>query len=182
MRGSDDTHVDRDAHGADADDGLLLQEAQQVGLQLQRQVTDLVQEDGASARRLDAAALALMRAGERIRVRVRTARSASGLPAVAPQFTGTNGPRARRERWWMARATSSLPVPLSPAMSTGASTRVTRSSFPYRSSMGGSCRPSGSAATHSWRRLRLCLSATRPSAWPRITSSRSWSAGVVWWS
>ena len=41
---------------------------------------------------------------------------------MAPQFTATNGPlAARRSRAWIARATSSLPVPLSPATSTDAS-------------------------------------------------------------
>ena len=45
-------------------------------------------------------------------------RSPSGS---APQLTGTNA-RAERGPWrWMARATSSLPVPVSPVTSTGAS-------------------------------------------------------------
>jgi hypothetical protein len=33
---------------------------------------------------------------------------------MAPQLTGTNGPRLRREPRWTRRASSSLPVPLSP--------------------------------------------------------------------
>ena len=37
---------------------------------------------------------------------------------IAAQLTFTNGPLARLERSWMARATSSLPVPFSPVIST----------------------------------------------------------------
>jgi hypothetical protein len=37
---------------------------------------------------------------------------------MAPQFTAMKGPFERAPRAWMARATSSLPVPLSPVMST----------------------------------------------------------------
>ena len=37
---------------------------------------------------------------------------------MAPQFTATNGPSARGEFWWSALATSSLPVPDSPTIST----------------------------------------------------------------
>ncbi len=39
---------------------------------------------------------------------------------MAEQFTATNGPFARWDIWWMVRATSSLPVPVSPTISTGA--------------------------------------------------------------
>ena len=46
---------------------------------------------------------------------------------MAPQFTGTKGPAARAEDWWMARATSSLPVPDSPVTITGAMLRETLS-------------------------------------------------------
>ena len=35
---------------------------------------------------------------------------------IDPELTVTKGPEARREWWWMAFATSSLPVPLSPRM------------------------------------------------------------------
>src|SRR5882672_8950281 len=43
----------------------------------------------------------------------------------APTLTGTNGPLARRDWRWSARATSSLPVPLSPVRSTVLSERAT---------------------------------------------------------
>ena len=44
----------------------------------------------------------------------------STLSVNAPQLIGTNGRAARRPLAWIARATSSLPVPLSPTISTGA--------------------------------------------------------------
>ena len=44
---------------------------------------------------------------------------------MALQFTATNGPSARWLQAWMARATSSLPVPDSPRTSTGAMLRAT---------------------------------------------------------
>ena len=44
----------------------------------------------------------------------------------APQLTATSGPSARPLPSWMARATSSLPVPVSPRMSTVASLAATR--------------------------------------------------------
>ncbi len=44
---------------------------------------------------------------------------------MAPQLIATNGALARGDSWWSARATSSLPVPLSPAISTVASLSAT---------------------------------------------------------
>ena len=47
---------------------------------------------------------------------------------IAAEFTATKGPSARRERAWIARAATSLPVPLSPVISTvvsrGATARI----------------------------------------------------------
>ena len=45
---------------------------------------------------------------------------------MAPQLTRINGPAARGEWLWIIRAISSLPVPVSPRMRTGASDRATR--------------------------------------------------------
>ncbi len=45
----------------------------------------------------------------------------------AAQLTATRARRARRERRWMARATSSLPVPVSPVISTVVSVAATLS-------------------------------------------------------
>ena len=44
--------------------------------------------------------------------------SSSRVSGNSAQFTGTKGPFARRLRSWSARATSSLPVPLSPVIRT----------------------------------------------------------------
>ena len=51
---------------------------------------------------------------------------ASTLSASAAQFSATNGPSARRLPSWSARATSSLPAPVSPSTSTGSSLGATR--------------------------------------------------------
>jgi hypothetical protein len=45
---------------------------------------------------------------------------------VAPQSTATKGPALRPLAAWIARATNSLPVPLSPTTSTVASVSATR--------------------------------------------------------
>ena len=45
---------------------------------------------------------------------------------MAPQLIATKGPSRRELRVWMARAISSLPVPLSPSMRTVASVFATR--------------------------------------------------------
>ena len=66
VRRADDAHVDRDlVAAADALDHALLQEAQQLGLQRERQVADLVEEQRAAVGRLDLADRLPCRAGER---------------------------------------------------------------------------------------------------------------------
>ena len=65
MGGADDTRVDRDRLApADPLDHSFLQEAQQLYLQGQRNVADLVQEQGTALRLLDLARGGLDRAGE----------------------------------------------------------------------------------------------------------------------
>ena len=46
---------------------------------------------------------------------------------MAEQLTAKNGRSARPECWWIARAMSSLPVPLSPSTSTVAEVGATPS-------------------------------------------------------
>ena len=48
------------------------------------------------------------------------------VSGIAPQSTATNGAEARGLAWWIARATSSLPVPVSPVTSTVKSDGATR--------------------------------------------------------
>ena len=45
--------------------------------------------------------------------------------AIAPQLTRRIGPAARAERLWIERATTSLPLPVSPSSNTGASVGAT---------------------------------------------------------
>ena len=59
----------------------------------------------------------------------------SMLSGRAPAFTGTKGPLARALWAWTARATSSLPTPVSPTISTGASERAATSIWAYTSCM-----------------------------------------------
>ena len=66
VRRADDARVDRDRlTPADALDHPLLEEAQQLDLERQRDVADLVEEQGAALRHLDLADVRLDRAGER---------------------------------------------------------------------------------------------------------------------
>src|SRR5439155_951038 len=63
--GGDDARVDFDRLApADALEAVLLEEAEQLALQLGREVAHLVQEDGAAARGLEPPRLVLPRAGE----------------------------------------------------------------------------------------------------------------------
>jgi hypothetical protein len=66
--------------------------------------------------------------------------SLSTSPAeIAPQLTLTKG-RSRRLLWlWMARATSSLPVPVSPKISTVLSVAATCSTRPSSRRSAGVC-------------------------------------------
>ena len=56
---------------------------------------------------------------------------------MAPQLTAMKGPLVRALTSWMARATSSLPVPDSPQSSTGAMLRATLSMSERTCSMAG---------------------------------------------
>ena len=125
MRRRDDAHVDRERLGAaDALERALLEHAQQLGLRLGRHVADLVEEDRAAVRGLEAADAARVGAGERALL-VAEELALEELAAIAAQLTATNGPRCRALRWCSACATSSLPVPLSPRISTVRSVSAT---------------------------------------------------------
>ena len=88
-------------------------------------VGDLVQEQRAALGQLEPAELALIRAGERPLL----VAEQLGLDAASRRsprgFTATNGWSRRGPWWWMARAISSLPVPLSPVISTVVVVRAT---------------------------------------------------------
>ena len=86
----------------------------------------------------------------------------SRFSGIAAQFSATNGPPARRERRWMKRASTSLPVPDSPLISTEASAPATCSARRIIACM------AGSRATMAW---------LSPSAAARMAAIRSGSGG-----
>ncbi len=61
----------------------------------------------------------------------------SSVSGSAPQLTDTNGRDARRLFKWTVRATSSLPVPLSPLINTGLSLAATRATIETTSTISG---------------------------------------------
>ncbi len=104
-------------------------------------------------------------------------------PGIAVQFTTTNGCGARWLPRWISRATSSLPVPVSPRTSTVESTAATRPIVSRSAAIAGLSPTSRSycsgspARSRSWRcsaSARACASAR----WSR-TSSSSGSTGFV---
>ena len=113
-------HVDAlRARVADRHDLALLEEAQQLGLHVDRQVADFVEEERAAGRGADEARLVRARAPVNepaaMAEQLTVGELARGRRAVVGQ---EDGARCASEPTWMARATSSLPVPLSPVMST----------------------------------------------------------------
>ena len=100
---------------------------------------------------------------------------------MALQSSGTNGPEARRLARWIARASSSLPVPELPVMSTvavlAATSRATRSRSAMtllRKTIGkGAPEPSESA---SWNAR---CSRRRAAALPTTSSRSSMSKGFA---
>ena len=116
--GGDDADVDLDVFlAAEAAERAALEHAEQGRLHRQRQLADLVQEDRAAVRQLERALLARS-------APVKAPRScpnscdAISVAGSAPGSTTMNGRFARALNSWMARATSSLPVPVSPWIST----------------------------------------------------------------
>ena len=111
---------------ADAGEAVGLEHAEQAHLDRGVHRADLVEEDRAAGRRLE---LALGAANAPVNEPFSWPKSSLPMSSrgIAPVCTGTNGPLRRRLRLWIARATSSLPVPLSPTISTGAIVAATRS-------------------------------------------------------
>ena len=104
----------------------LLQHAQQPRLRLHRHVADLVEKQRAAFGLLEAADMAVLRAGEGALL----VAEQLGLDEVLGDGAGVHGyerPRGPpRAVCGCARATSSLPVPVSPMMSTVASVCIRR--------------------------------------------------------
>jgi hypothetical protein len=114
----DDTHVDGSrARPAQALNRSILQYTQQFDLHRQWYVVDIVEEDGAAFSQLEAARSVLDRTGKAPRSCPNSSDSISDSENSA-QLTATNGRCLRGLDWWMSVAVTSLPVPLSPVMST----------------------------------------------------------------
>ena len=81
-------------------------------------LADLVEEQRAAVGQLEAAAAPLRRAGERALLVAEQLALQQGVATAPRSGPGRTGPCARGLSRWMAWATSSLPVPLSPWIST----------------------------------------------------------------
>ena len=119
----------RERHHPHVDGGLTpaahpaqppgLQHPQQLGLQLQGQLADLVEHQRAPDASSNHPVRLLPAPVKAPRSWPNSSLSASSRDS-APQLTGTSGPAGFRPWSCSSRATSSLPVPLSPITSTGA--------------------------------------------------------------
>ena len=100
---------------------MVLEEAQQLDLEQQRQLAHLVEEDDPAVGQLEPAARA---ACAPVNAPFSWPKSSlsSRFSGIAPQLMFTNGLVARLLRRRISFATSSLPVPLSPRISTEMST------------------------------------------------------------
>ena len=117
--GGDHPHVDghrgRAAHRLDL---LLLEGAQDLGLGLRGSCPR--PRRGTGCRRRPARTCPCAAARAPVKAPLVWPKSSLSISSsgMAAQFTSTKGPLARRLWWWMLRATSSLPVPFSPKIST----------------------------------------------------------------
>ncbi len=172
VRRGDDPRVDGVAPGrADRPDVLLLEHAQQLDLERGRKLGHLVEEDRPAVSRAEQAE----RVGHRPRERAADVTEELGFQEVggtAPQLTVMKGPPARAESRWIAAATSSFPVPLSPSISTGESAGATRTIMPFTASIAGETLTSSLMRSCSPRRLRSALTSWRSRRRSRMWSSR----------
>ena len=110
---------------ADGTDFFFLEETQQLGLHFERKFADLVEKNGSGIGRLQQSLLGAQSTGKRVFfVAEQFAFDQGG--ASDPQSTATNGRVAMVPRKCSARATSSLPVPLSPEIRTGVRVSLSR--------------------------------------------------------
>jgi hypothetical protein len=201
--GGDEAHVDGDGpRAAQALDLALLQSAQQFRLQVERQLAHLVEEERALVRQLQRP---ILRAMAPVNAPFSWPKSSlSSRPAgMAAQFSLIKVRSLRGLRRWMARASSSLPVPVSPWMSTvasvGATVSISRSTLrrPVLSPTMSSKRCSrlisssryllflGQAVAQFGDLLKgqalLTAMATCPATWPSISASCCENASPGGW-
>jgi hypothetical protein len=113
-----------------------LDKAQQLGLQAQRHLADLVQKQRASVGGLDAPDAPCTAPVKAPRVWPKSSAS-SNASGMAAQLMATNGLRLRVESRCSASATSSLPEPVGPSISTGVMRGATSRMRRLTSSMQG---------------------------------------------
>ena len=116
-----------------------LQNVKELGLDLGRNLADLIEEDGAAVGELEAADALGDGAGEGPFSWPKSSLSTRPV-GRALQLTLMNGLSARLLVEWTARAISSFPVPVSPVMSTVASVGATRRTSSSTAQAQGSCR------------------------------------------
>ena len=122
---------------ADAEDDALLQRAQQLHLQVERQLADLVEEERAAVGRLELAGPRRDGAGEGA-LHVPEELTLDEVLGDGAAVDDDERPVRRGcERRWISRAMSSLPVPVSPVMSTEMSVVATFCSLRNTSSIDG---------------------------------------------
>ena len=115
MRRRDHADVDVDRlRLADAPDLAAIEHAQQLRLEVERELADLVEEQRAAVRGLDQALLVAGGAGEaalRVAEQLATRSARAGSSRSRRRRTG---PSRAGSCWWTASAIASLPVPVSP--------------------------------------------------------------------
>ena len=126
----------RDPLGADLLDFAGLEEPEQQPLHPQRHLADLVEEDRAVVGHLELAGLVAIGAGEAA-LHVAEQLGLEQRLGNAGAVDRHEGCLARGLAALMARATTSLPTPLSPVMRTLASERATRSTSAFSSEIDG---------------------------------------------
>ncbi len=127
VRRRHDARVDAARHVlADAPDLPVLQHAQQLGLRARRQLADLVEEERAAVGLLEEPARSPTAPVNAPRAWPKSSAS-SRSSASAAQLTVQSRRSRRGPNRCTPRATSSLPLPLSPSTSTGNGARAARS-------------------------------------------------------
>jgi hypothetical protein len=165
----DDPHVDLTGRSRRPRTLALLQRAQQLGLQRERHLADLVEQQRAAVGRAKKPSLA-RRAGERALL---VAEQLALEQRLGDRRAVDRDERlvACRLRSWMKRLSTSLPVPVGPLTSTGMSFRASRSATASTDSV------SGSAATGSLRPASNAMSAAKVPSEVRIgdrPAARGW--------
>ena len=185
MRRGEDADVDVvHAVAADGTHVAELQDAQELRLQAERHVADLVEQQRPAVGLGEQALAGLDRAGEPA-ANVPEELALEQLLRDGRRVDRHEGPVARALRAWIARATSSLPTPVSPVMSTGAVERATKSRIVWRARMAGPVPTSAicPALETGAGTLMLSLGCCRPSSasvTTRLSSSASHGFTTYW--